>query len=84
MIGARLRLIGDRNIPDALEPVLPTILIEPLTAAAFAPFGQVIELAGAEHFAINNGMTERYHDLAKIELGGEQARPMISIFRGQS
>lgn len=62
---------------------MPTLLIEPLTAAAFEPFGQVIELAGANHYPINNGMTERYHDLARIELGGEAARPMISIFRGQ-
>jgi ureidoglycolate lyase len=59
------------------------ILIEPLTAAAFAPFGQVIELDGAHHYPINGGMTERYHDLAKVELGGVHARPLISIFRGQ-
>lgn len=62
---------------------MSTILIEPLTAAGFAPFGQVIELDGAGHYPINNGMTERYHDLARIELGGEQSRPLISIFRGQ-
>jgi ureidoglycolate lyase len=28
-------------------------------------------------------MTERYHDLARIELGGVHPRPLISIFRGQ-
>ena len=60
-----------------------SILIEPLTAEAFAPFGQVIELAGANHYPINAGMTERYHDLARVELGGVHARPLISIFRGQ-
>jgi len=60
-----------------------TITIEPLTAQAFAPFGQVIELAGASHYPINNGMTERYHDLARVELGGVHPRPLISIFRGQ-
>jgi len=59
------------------------ILIEPLTADAFAPFGQVIELAGATHYPINKGMTERYHDLARIELGGVHARPLLSLFRGQ-
>lgn len=56
---------------------------EPLTAAAFGPFGQVIELAGAQHYSINGGMTERYHDLARVELGGINARPLISIFRGK-
>jgi len=62
---------------------MSTILIEPLTSAAFAPFGQVIETAGAHHYPINNGMTERFHDLARIELGGVHARPLISIFHGQ-
>ena len=59
------------------------ITIEPLTAAAFAPFGQVIALDGATHYPINNGMTERYHDLARIELGGVHARPLLSLFRGK-
>jgi ureidoglycolate lyase len=59
------------------------IRIEPLTAVAFAPFGQVIGIDGAQHYKINNGMTERYHDLARVELGGVHARPLISIFRGQ-
>ncbi|MET3924395.1 ureidoglycolate lyase [Devosia sp. 2618] len=62
---------------------MSTIFIEPLTAAAFAPFGQVIELDGAQHYTINSGMTERYHDLAHVELGGANPRPLISIFRGQ-
>lgn len=62
---------------------MSTILIEPLTAESFAPFGQVIELDGAEHYPINNGMTERYHDLAEVELGGVRPRPLISIFRGK-
>ena len=60
-----------------------TLTIEPLTSAAFAPFGQVIETSGAQHYPINNGMTERYHDLARVELGGVHPRPLISIFQGQ-
>lgn len=63
--------------------VSTNITIEPLTAAAFAPFGEVIETTGAHHYPINDGMTERFHDLARIELGGIAARPVISIFRGQ-
>jgi len=59
------------------------ITAEPLTRQAFAPFGQVIETAGAEHYPINNGMTERYHDLARVELGGADPRPLISLMRGQ-
>jgi len=60
-----------------------TIRIEPLTREAFAPFGQVIAIEGSEHYLINNGKTERYNDLARVELGGVHARPLISIFRGQ-
>lgn len=59
------------------------IAIQPLTRDAFAPFGQVIETDGAHHYPINKGMTERYHDLARIELGGAHPRPLISLFKGQ-
>lgn len=62
---------------------MPTITAEPLTREAFAPFGQVIETAGAHHYPINSGRTERYHDLAKVEVAGVHARPLISIFDGQ-
>jgi ureidoglycolate lyase len=62
---------------------MPTIPIMPLTAEAFAPYGQVITMANAQHYSINAGMTERYHDLARVELAGAQARPLISLFRGQ-
>ena len=60
-----------------------TVTIEPLTPAAYAAFGQVIQIEGAQHFPINGGMTERYHDLARVELAGVHARPLISIARGK-
>ncbi len=59
------------------------IVVEPLSREAYAPFGQVIEIEGAHHYPINGGMTERYHDLAKVELGGVHPRPLVSIARGQ-
>lgn len=62
---------------------MKTIVIEPLTPETYAPFGQVIQIEGAQHFPINRGMTERYHDLAKVELGGLHPRPLISIARGK-
>lgn len=57
-----------------------TLTTEPLTREAFASFGQVIEIEGAHHYPINAGNCERYHDLARVELGGVHARPLISIF----
>jgi ureidoglycolate lyase len=62
---------------------MPTLAIEPLSREAFAPFGQVIEIAGAQHYPINNGMVERYHDLARVELGGADPRPLVSLMRGK-
>ncbi len=56
---------------------------QPLTAAAFAPFGQVIELPGARRFAINGGTTERFHDLAAVDTLAEGGRPLINLFRAQ-
>ena len=58
--------------------------IEPLTREAFAPFGDVIETAGARSFPINAGTTTRYHDLAQVELAGESPRTLVSLFEGKA
>lgn len=60
-----------------------TLHPEPLTKAAFAPYGQVIEADGAHHYPINSGNCERYHDLARVELGGVHARPLISLLHAR-
>ncbi|MGP0172896.1 ureidoglycolate lyase [Pseudomonas sp. NCHU5208] len=67
---------------NALTP-LP-LRIEALTREAFAPFGEVIETAGAKAFPINAGTTTRYHDLAQVELAGEAPRPLVNIFEGKA
>lgn len=56
--------------------------VEPLTREAFAPFGEVIEADPASMRLINGGTTERFHALAPVEIYGEEARAIISIFRG--
>ncbi len=43
--------------------------IAPLTKAGFAPFGEVIETEGAQHFPINQGFAERFNDLAFVDAG---------------
>jgi len=58
---------------------MTAILTEPLTAAAFAPFGDVIELKGAPDKIINQGLCGRHHDLARIETDAE-GRVGISLF----
>lgn len=60
-----------------------TLRPRPLTRETFAPFGDVIETQGAKHFPINEGTTERFHDLAAVDIGHGGGRPLINIFRGQ-
>jgi ureidoglycolate lyase len=55
---------------------------EPLTAVAFAPFGQVIEARGS-HRAINDGDATRYHDLAHVDTTADGGRTLVNIFRAR-
>jgi ureidoglycolate lyase len=59
------------------------LAIEPLTRAAFEPFGDVIELEGAKQIPINLGTTIRFHDLARIDVEDEGGRALVNLFRGQ-
>ncbi|HEX9858036.1 MAG TPA: ureidoglycolate lyase, partial [Paracoccaceae bacterium] len=56
-----------------------TIATEPLTAAAFAAFGDVLEASGAPDRMINQGLCGRYHDRARLDFGPD-GRACISIF----
>ena len=57
------------------------IKAQPLTAAAFAPFGDVLEATGAPDKIINQGLCGRYHDRATLDFSDGKAG--ISIFKGQ-
>ena len=60
------------------------LIAEPLSAAAFAPYGDVIEIrADVKHFPINYGHTERYHDLANIDVNTDSGKAIVSLFRSQ-
>ncbi|MGB5556496.1 MAG: ureidoglycolate lyase [Paracoccaceae bacterium] len=50
----------------------------PLTAEAFAPYGDVIEISGAPDKLINQGMCGRYHDRARLDFS--DGRAGISLF----
>jgi len=52
--------------------------VAPLTAEAFTDFGDVIEARGEPSYAINYGMADRYHALARVDVG-ESAAAVISI-----
>lgn len=67
---------------DAARRVLP---IELLDAAAFQPFGDVIEAsAQVSNYPINEGWAQRFHDLARIDTGRDGGRTLASIFRAKA
>jgi ureidoglycolate lyase len=57
------------------------LTVEPLTAAGFAPFGEVIAADQSRGFAINAGSAQRYDDLARIDVAADDGRPRLSLFR---
>ena len=60
---------------------MTTIKAQPITAAAFAPYGEVLAPRDAATKMINAGRCERHHALATVQRGGGEA--IISIFRSQ-
>ncbi|EHP43837.1 ureidoglycolate hydrolase [Cupriavidus basilensis OR16] len=78
------------SAPDetAIQPPPPSqplvrLQVEPLTVAAFAPFGDVIESEGRTPMVINGGMTLRYDDLAGVDVGARGGRALINFFDAQ-
>ncbi len=59
-----------------------TIVPKPLTQESFALYGDVIEVNDdLNHYAINDGYTQRYHDLAKVDVSENNGHTLINIFR---
>jgi ureidoglycolate lyase len=54
------------------------IKIEPMSAEAFAPFGDVLDFSGAPDKLINQGLCGRYHDRASLDFS--DGRAGISLF----
>ncbi len=60
------------------------IVAKPLTAEGFKVFGDVIEASEqAHHYPINDGNTERFHDLATVDVAANEGRTLINIFRSK-
>lgn len=57
------------------------IRAQPLTAAAFARFGDVLDTDGKPDKLINAGLCERYHDRARLDFA--DGRAGISLFNAQ-
>ncbi|MCR9158683.1 MAG: ureidoglycolate lyase [Rhodobacteraceae bacterium] len=57
------------------------IFTEPLTATAFAPFGDLLDCAGDPDKLINQGLCGRYHDRATLDFA--DGRAGISLFKAE-
>jgi ureidoglycolate lyase len=57
------------------------IIIEPMTADAFAPFGDLLEAKGTPDKIINQGLCGRFHDRARMDFS--DGRAGISIFHAE-
>lgn len=60
------------------------IRIEPLTKAAFRPFGDVVETGGTAAIGINQGFAERMNGLANIDVAREGGTVNISLFEARA
>lgn len=58
-----------------------TITARPLTAQAFAPYGDVLDTAGDPDKIINQGMCGRYHDRARLDFS--DGRAGVSLFKAE-
>lgn len=58
------------------------IKAQPLTAEAFAPYGDVLDASGAPDKIINMGKCGRFHDRAQLDFADGTAG--ISIFKGET
>lgn len=54
----------------------------PITAAAFAPFGDILDTQTPADMIINQGKCERFHDRANLDFG-DDGRAGISIFNAE-
>jgi ureidoglycolate lyase len=61
-----------------------TLPIAPLTKAAFATFGEVVELDGAERIGINQGFAERVNGLARIDVAAAGGGINVSLFTART
>ena len=57
------------------------IIIEPMSADAFAPFGDLLEAKGMPDKIINQGLCGRFHDRARMDFS--DGRAGISIFQAE-
>jgi ureidoglycolate lyase len=60
---------------------MTSLSTRPLSAAAFAPYGDVLDTEGEPDRLINQGLCGRFHDCARLDFG--DGRAGISLFKAE-
>ncbi len=60
-----------------------SLVVQPLTAQAFAPFGEVIDLRDVPSAIINQGLCERHSDLITFDVDEQGGKLGLSLFQSQ-
>ena len=68
-----------------VDPLVPSLRLraEPLTAAAFALYGSVVEAPVTRGAAINGGSSERFELVDDLRLNTDGGRPTLALFRAR-
>jgi ureidoglycolate lyase len=61
-----------------------TLVAQPLTAEAFAPYGTVLAAPAGKGRLINGGNAERFDLVDDLQLGAQGGRPLLALFRAQA
>lgn len=75
-------MAAGQTAPQPCQKRMTIIRAHPLTQAAFAPFGDVLEASGTPDKIINQGLCGRFHDRAQLDFGPE-GRAGLSIFKAE-
>lgn len=69
------------NQPASFRPLHPPLQPMPLTAAAFEPFGVVLQSPATGGRAINAGTAERFDLVDDLQLNARGGRAQLALFR---
>jgi ureidoglycolate lyase len=64
------------------EPLI--LKVRPLTAEAFAPYGDVLEVPARDGEPMNQGWAQRYRDVAEVDADDEAGAVAISLVRSKA
>ena len=57
-----------------------SLTVEPLSTAAFTPFGHVVAIDTTKPIAINQGFATRWNDLVRIDVDAQGGRAQVCLF----